>query len=68
MNANSRPKELRGKEAIEYVKHNLKKFRTNPETWETEYLDEKTGDKWILDYPESGYHGGGSPRLRKISL
>ncbi|MGH8570805.1 MAG: Imm27 family immunity protein [Gammaproteobacteria bacterium] len=30
-------------------------------------MDDGTGDRWLLDYPESEQHGGGSPRLRKLS-
>jgi hypothetical protein len=56
--------ELRGAVAMEFVS-TLKKIRSNPETWEIEYLDETTGDVWVLDYPDSEYHGGGSPRLRR---
>ena len=37
----------------------------NATGWETEYEDPKTGAIWVMDYPHSEYHGGGSPRLRK---
>lgn len=56
--------ELRGVDALEYAK-TLRKVGSNPETWEVEYLDETTGQVWVLDYPDSQYQGGGSPRLRK---
>ena len=35
--------------------------------WEEKYVDGATGEIWILDYPESGLHGGGPPRLRRVS-
>lgn len=43
----------------------LIKVKTDPDKWETEYRDEATGEIWVLDYPHSEQHGGGSPRLRK---
>lgn len=58
--------ELEGAEAIRYAETKLKKVRSDPDTWEVEYVDEATGETWILDYPDSGAHGGGSPRLRRI--
>ncbi|WP_133719260.1 Imm27 family immunity protein [Methylocaldum gracile] len=57
--------ELHGVDAIEYTKR-LRKIKSNPDTWEIEYIDDSTGEKWLMDYPESEYHGGGSPRLRKL--
>jgi hypothetical protein len=61
-------KVLRGAEALEYAKH-LRKAGVDAERWEIEYIDEGTGDRWLLDYPESERHGGGSPRLpRSVSL
>jgi hypothetical protein len=57
--------ELHGADAVAFAKR-LKNLKTNPDTWEVEYVDEDTGEKWLMDYPNSEYHGGGSPRLRKI--
>lgn len=57
-------KEYRGAEAIAFAEKNLKKIKSNPDTWETEYICED-GDIWLMDYPNSEQHGGGSPRLRK---
>ena len=59
--------EMQGKEAIEYADRHLRKVRTDPQTWTVEYEDPATGERWIMDYPDSGYHGGGSPRLRRVS-
>lgn len=39
--------------------------RVDADRWETEYKDAVTGETWILDYPCSEQHGGGSPRLKK---
>lgn len=57
---------LEGAEAIRYADAKLKKVRSDPDKWEVEYVDEASGEKWILDYPNSEEHGGGSPRLRRI--
>ena len=58
--------ELNGAEAVNYAKQNLQKIGSDSINWEIEYKDPKTGEKWIMDYPHSECHGGGSPRLRKI--
>lgn len=44
----------------------LRKIGQDDSKWEIYYEDDGTGDRWILDYPESELHGGGAPRLRKI--
>ncbi len=45
----------------------LIKIKVDGENWLVYYLDEKLNEKWIKEYPNSGYHGGGAPRLRLIS-
>ncbi len=59
----SESKEIRGAAAVEYAKR-LRRVRANPQTWEVEYVDEETGEHWVMDYPQSEVHGGGEPRLR----
>jgi hypothetical protein len=59
--------ELNGAEAVEYAQQRLKKVRGDAEGWEIEYVDEKTGEKWLMDYPHAELQGGGSPRLRRVS-
>lgn len=59
--------EFRGNEALEYAKTHLRQVHKDLEKWEIQYEDPQNGDKWLLDYPNSEYHGGGSPRLRKLS-
>lgn len=44
----------------------LKKVKIDGENWVTYYIDEKTSEKWIKEYPNSSYHGGGAPTLTKI--
>ena len=55
--------ELHGAVAIEFAK-GLRKVGVNARTWEVEYIDDATGERWIMDYPQSELHGGGPPRLR----
>jgi hypothetical protein len=56
-----------GQDALKYIeKKNLREVRQDDRLWQTEYADDKTGERWILDYPHSGLQGGGSPRLRRI--
>jgi hypothetical protein len=45
-------KVLRGAEALEYAKR-LRKVGVDAERWEIEYIDDGTGDRWLLDYPET---------------
>lgn len=55
-----------GVEALDFAEKELTKIKSNPDTWEIEYICDKTGDIWIMDYPNSELHGGGSPRLRRV--
>ena len=57
--------ELHGGDAIKFANERLRKLRTNADTWEVEYVDDDTGEVWLMDYPKSELQGGGSPRLRK---
>ena len=57
--------ELEGAAAIRFAEQHLKQVRIDAEKWETEFVHVETGEVWILDYPASAQHGGGSPRLRK---
>jgi hypothetical protein len=57
--------ELEGKDAVDFAERHLRKIQSNPQTWEIEYEDPTTGEKWVMDYPHSEVHGGGSPRLRR---
>jgi hypothetical protein len=62
------PLELEGKAAVDFAESHLRKLQANPQTWEIEYGDPKTGEKWLMDYPHSEDQGGGSPRLRKMDV
>jgi hypothetical protein len=58
--------ELEGVEALEYIDKHLKIVRVDAKKWETEYINEETGERWLEYYPHSELQGGGSPYLRKI--
>jgi hypothetical protein len=68
MQATEAISELRGNEALDFAKDHLVKVRTDESGWVIEYQDPKCGEAWILDYPNSEYHGGGSPRLRNMKV
>jgi hypothetical protein len=59
--------EIRGAEAKEYADARLRQVRIDPESWTIEFEDPETGERWLMDYPDAGAHGGGSPRLRKMT-
>lgn len=60
-----KPKELIGAEAISYANTHLKKVSADTETSIIEYVDEKTGEKWLMDYSGNEQHAVVIPRLRK---
>ncbi len=62
----TKPKELEGVPAIEYAEKYLRKVRVDNRLWEIEYIDGATGQRWVMDYPQSELQGGGPPRLRPV--
>jgi len=60
------PGELNGRDALDYAKR-LRKVREDATGWEIEYIDDATGERWLMDYPQSYLHGGGPPRLRRVA-
>ena len=42
------------------------KIKVDVENWEIYYLDERTGEKWLKEYPFSEAQGGGPPQLRLL--
>lgn len=58
--------ELHGNEALEYSRSHLVEVRAMDDDWTTEFSCPVTGHRWLLDYPHSGQHGGGPPRLRRM--
>lgn len=61
----NRDDEYRGSVAVEKAS-SMKKVGQDDSGWEIYYQDDRTGDQWVMDYPDSGQHGGGSPRLRRL--
>lgn len=58
--------ELEGNAALHYIKQHLEMIEGKD--WQIIYQCPITKIKWLLDYPHGEYHGGGSPRLRKLPL
>ncbi|NUB44249.1 hypothetical protein GEU84_007635 [Fertoebacter nigrum] len=58
---------LRG-ECANVKRAGLRQIWTCPSGWEAILIDDATGVCWRLDYPESEYHAGGSPRLTRMEL
>ena len=44
----------------------LQKVRVDKEKWETYYLDENKGEKWVKEFPYSYLQAGGPPQLRLL--
>jgi hypothetical protein len=65
MTETNRPTEVHGAAAVELAR-TMRKVKVDPQTWEAEYVDDATGQRWTLDHPASELHGGGPPRLRRI--
>jgi uncharacterized membrane protein YhaH (DUF805 family) len=59
--------EYSGKEAIDFAKRNFRETGRSGGGWLIHYEDPKTGEKWILDWPDGWLQGGGEARLRKVS-
>lgn len=57
---------LDGNEAKQYAAGHLRKVAVDYETWAVTYECVSTGRAWVLDYPQSEYHGGGPPRLIQL--
>jgi len=64
---NEEPNELTGNKALAFAAANLEEIRVDVVRWVTEYRDPRDGSLWEMDYPHGEYHGGGSPRLRRVS-
>jgi len=45
----------------------LKEVEVDSKNWKTYYVNEDTNDKYVMVYLESHLHGGGPPRLIRIS-
>ena len=50
---------------LDLKKKTLKKVTSDDSGWTTYYIDENSG-RWVEEYPNSEFHGGGLPQLRLI--
>ena len=57
--------ELHGAAAQRFAEARLEKVAVDAVAWTTTYCDPADGSIWVMDYPHSEVHGGGSPRLRR---
>ena len=55
-----------GEEEMFEKMQTLKQIEVDAENWLTFYIDEINGDKWVKEYPESEYYGGGAPQLKLL--
>ncbi len=62
----NRDNEYRGASA-ETKASGMRKVGQDDSGWETYYQDDRTGEQWVMDYPDSGQHGGGPARLRPLT-
>lgn len=58
--------EINGAAVSAYIKDNNLSV-VEKRNWEIEYANPETGEKWLLDYPMGHMHGGGPPRLTRIT-
>lgn len=58
---------INGQGALDYAKEHLEEVWLDPVNWCTKYVCPVTGKCWVLDYPDSAAHGGGTPQLRLIA-
>jgi hypothetical protein len=58
--------ELSGAEAAAYAAEHLQETTVDSGNWTRSLVCPETGERFLMDYPESGAHGGGPPRLRPL--
>lgn len=58
--------ELGGNEANQYVREHLVEVSADVDNWTFSFRCPAVGRSWLLDYPKSHQHGGGSVRLRQL--
>lgn len=45
----------------------LTKIGTDESGWDTYFRDDQSGEYWLLHYPESHLHGGGTVHLKRTT-
>ena len=51
---------------MQLIEKDLSQVRVDSENWLIYFINKETAEKWIKEYLNSGYHGGGTAQLRKI--
>lgn len=46
----------------------LEKIASDKSGWDTLYFHKESKSYWERTYPNSNYHGGGNPTLKKIDI
>jgi hypothetical protein len=59
--------EFNGNAAKDYAEAHLEEVEVDGVQWTITYRDPRDGSKWLMDYPHGELHGGGPPRLRRIT-
>jgi hypothetical protein len=62
---NSQTSEYDGTEAYKFAEKHL--CRLEAKDWTVSFEDTQTGELWLMEFPQSYMHGGGPPRLRKVT-
>lgn len=57
---------LEGRAAEEFRDIHLVPTGEPDEHWRVPYVDRETGERYLMEYPDADYHGGGVPRLRRV--
>lgn len=58
---------LDGRQAQDYAAAHLEETQIDVVAWTKRYRCAQTGAEWLMDYPHSEAHGGGPPRLTRIT-
>lgn len=57
---------LEGRAAEEYRDAYLVQASEPDADWNVPYRHKETGEPFVMEHPDADYHGGGTPRLRRI--
>jgi hypothetical protein len=53
-------------EDLDIKTQSLRQLKVDKENWTIFFVDEQNDDKWVKEYPNANYHGGGAPQLRLL--
>lgn len=63
---NEKPRIIESGLILEEKIKTLKKLKVDVEKWEVFYVDERTHEKWIREFPFAYLQAGGPPQLRLL--